>query len=165
VTEEMQWRFGDDVEKEPLLYTGCGLDDVYLLSGYDTVSTQHGTGIKVRNLEGLHQAIGHYLAAHKKLLSGKELRFLRNHMNLTQSELGKLVGLRSQQVARWEKEECSISGAAESLIRILYLDNLDDDFEVRELLNDLDALDDRVNNMALFAETMDGWRPLSTQAA
>ena len=160
---ELVWRFSDHEDKEPLHYTACGLDDVYLMSGYDPVEMPdgEGDGIRIRNLEGLHEAIGDYLAAHKKVLSGKELRYLRNHMDLTQSELGALVGLSSQQVARWEKETNKPSGAAESLVRVLFLENLCDNFNVRDLLNGLETLDDEVDDRTVFAETMDGWRALA----
>ena len=155
---EMIWRFAEHADKDPLHYTACGLDDVYLMSGYDLLDTPEGEGIRIRNLEGLHDAIGHYLAAHKKVLSGKELRFLRSHMDLTQSELGNLVGLSSQQVARWEKEQCKVSGAAESLVRILFLEDLCENIRVRELLNELETLDDELDERTVFSETIDGWQ-------
>lgn len=155
---EMIWRFGEDTDKEPLHYKACGLDDVYLMSGYDGIEMYDGDAIRIRDLEGLHQAIGHYLASSKKVLSGKELRFLRNHMDLTQSELGKLVGLSSQQVARWEKQQCKVSGAAESLVRLLFLEDLCENICIRELLNELETLDDEIDDRAVFAETADGWQ-------
>ena len=70
----------------------------------------HGPSVTVKNLVGLHKAIGRYLAERKKILTGKELRFLRLQMDLTQSELARLVGYDAQQVARWEKGENEISG-------------------------------------------------------
>jgi DNA-binding transcriptional regulator YiaG len=35
----------------------------------------------------LHRAIGAFLVTEKKVLSGKELRFIRKEMDLTQAEL------------------------------------------------------------------------------
>lgn len=89
--------------KKPLHYTACGLDDIYLMSGYEIVKTSHGEGTAINKLDELHLAIDRNLAERKKVLSAKALRFLRKHMNLTQSELGKLLGLTSQQVARWKR--------------------------------------------------------------
>ena len=82
-------------------------------------------------------------------------------MDLTQSELGNLVGLSSQQIARWEKEKNKPSGAAESLVRILFLENLCENINVRELLNELEILDDNIDERTVFAETVDGWRALA----
>lgn len=158
---DMVWRHSDDADKEPLHYKACGLDDVYLMSGYDVVQTPDGDGIRIRDLEGLHDAIGHYLATYKKVLNGKELRYLRNHMDLTQSELGKLVGLSSQQVARWEKEQNKPSGAAESLVRILFLEDLSENISVRDLLVELETKDDDIDERTVFAETVDGWHALA----
>ncbi len=68
-------------------YKGCGLDDVYLASGYEIEETPYGSGVIIRNLQSLHVQIGLHLIKHRKKLAGKEIRFLRHQMDLTQSEL------------------------------------------------------------------------------
>jgi hypothetical protein len=73
---------GDQI-KEPVHYLGCGLDNIWLASGYRTDIIDGEKYITVRNLDGLHQAIGRTLAEGKKLLNGKEIRFLRQQMDLT----------------------------------------------------------------------------------
>src|ERR1700730_16056711 len=105
MTETEQWKcVGSLPEGMPKVqYKGCGLDGVYIVGGYETVKTNYGDGIAVDDIDGLHRAIGEFLVTQKKELSGKELRFLRKEMDLTQSELGKFIGISSQQVARWEK--------------------------------------------------------------
>jgi putative transcriptional regulator len=153
------WRFKGEEEKAPIQYTGCGLDDIYLLSGYEYTETPYGRGLKVKNLEQLHRAIGMYLAAHKKALSGKELRFLRMQMDFTQSELGGMVGLSSQQVARWEKEQSDISGPAEALLRLLYLDHIGEKkLDVQGLLKAIEEMDTLPKEACYFKETPDGWK-------
>src|ERR1700730_284882 len=79
-------------QKKPLHYTACGLDDVYLVSGYEVEDTAYGKGTSIKNADELHRVIGSYLVANKKLLSGKEIRFLRHQMDFTQSELARLLG-------------------------------------------------------------------------
>ena len=69
-------------------YAGCGLDDIYLINGFTRVATNYGDGVTVNDVDGLHKAIGRNLAINKKELSGKELRFLRKEIDLTQAELG-----------------------------------------------------------------------------
>src|SRR5438105_1908513 len=71
------WRYRGEKDKDPLHYVECGLDDIYLVSGYEIVDTPDGPGLSVKNLDELHKAIGYDLVNKKKLLSGKELRFLR----------------------------------------------------------------------------------------
>jgi len=78
--------------QRPLHYTDCGLDDVYLVSGYRIEQTPSGQVLTITNVEQLHRVIGCQLAKQKRALSGKELRFLRKQINLTQSELGKFIG-------------------------------------------------------------------------
>lgn len=155
------WTLDGHDECEPLHFTACGLNNVFLGSGYDVVDTPEGRGVRIRNLDGLHCAIGEYLAAHKKILSGKELRYLRKHMELTQAELGKLIGLSGQQVARWEKDQCDISGAAESLLRVLFMEHLRKNISVRGLLVELDECDVFAADKTTFVATDKGWQPLA----
>lgn len=152
------FRFKGEEDKEPLHYTGCGLDDIYLFSGYTIVETPHGEGLSIKKLDELHEAIGYRLVTQKKTFSGKELRFLRKQMDLTQSELGKLVVLSSQQVARWEKGESDISGPADILLRLLYLDHIGDkQINIREVLKNLEETDSPINEKYFFEATSKGW--------
>ena len=155
------WNLEGHDECEPLHFTACGLDNVFLGSGYDVVNTPEGRGVRIPNLDELHCAIGEFLAVHKKTLIGKELRYLRKHMNLTQAELGHLIGLSSQQVARWEKDQCEISGAAESLLRVLFMEHLRKDISVRGLLLELNECDGSAEDKTMFIATEKGWQPLA----
>ena len=152
------WRHSGETDKDPLHYTACGLDDVYLMSGYEIVKTSHGEGTAIKKLDELHLAIGRNLSERKKVLSAKDLRFLRIHMNLTQSELGKLLGLTSQQVARWEKGESDISGAAEFLLRAYFIQHAGGNLNLQELARGLDENDASTQEKSVFAKTAKGWR-------
>ena len=152
------WRHSGESDKEPLHYTACGLDDVYLMSGYEIVKTSHGEGTAIKKLDELHLAIGRNLSERKNVLSAKELRFLRIHMNLTQPELGKLLGLTSQQVARWEKGESDISGAAEFLLRAYFIQHAGGNLNLQELVRGLDENDASPQERSFFAKTTRGWR-------
>ena len=159
--DDIVWTLAGHDECKPLHFTACGLDNVFLGSGYDVVDTPEGHGVRIRNLDALHCAIGEYLAAHKKTLDGKELRFLRKQMELTQVQLGDLVGLSSQQVARWEKDQCDISGAAESLLRVLFMEHLHKNISVHGLLVELDECDVVAEDNTTFVVTDKGWQPLA----
>lgn len=154
------WRRRGEQVKDPLPYPDCGLDDVYLLNGYEITETPYGAGLSVKDVDGLRSAIAHSLATRKKILSGKEVRFLRKEMDLTQSELGRLVGLDAQSVARWEKEQvCAKKRPAELLLRILYLAKTDHQLDVEQLLQRLDELDAQLNEKQVFTKERDeGWR-------
>ena len=151
------WHHEGEEAKAPLHYTACGLDDVYLVSGYEVQQTRYGTGISVKNADELHAAIGEYIVANKKLLSGKEVRFLRHQMDLTQSELARLFGCSAQQVARYEKEESDMPGPAERLLRVLYSEHLQQNISIHDLLAELDEMDDRKANL-VFEQNQGGWQ-------
>ena len=107
------WLLSGEAAKRPYHYKGCGLDDIYLLSGYERKMTAHGMSVTIKNLDGLLRVIGDTLVARKKILDGKEIRFLRHQMDITQSELARLFGCDAQQVARYEKGQSKIPGPAD----------------------------------------------------
>jgi putative transcriptional regulator len=145
-------------QKKPLHYTACGLDDVYLVSGYEVEDTAYGKGTSIKNADELHRVIGSYLVANKKLLSGKELRFLRHQMDFTQSELARLLGGSAQQVARYEKGECEMPGPADRILRLLFNEHIQKRVLVRDLLKIFDQMDDRTHNKMMFEPTAGGWK-------
>jgi putative transcriptional regulator len=147
-------------DRELYHYTECGLDDIYLLSGYSIEQTSYGEGVSISHVDELHDQIGYFLITEKKVLSGKELRFLRKEMDLTQAELGILVGLSDQQVARWEKEQCGIPNAADYLLRHFYLKHINKEYDLRDLIEALKKMDaQRPNQLCLFEDTEEGWKP------
>lgn len=152
------WHYAGEKPKAPFHYTACGLDDVYLLSGYEVEETPYGEGISIKNADGLHRAIGIFLVRNRKLLSGKEVRFLRHQLDLTQSELARLLGTSTQQVARYEKEECDMPGPADRILRLLYSEHAQQNFHVRDLLTVLDQMDDRGATKMIFERNHGDWK-------
>lgn len=151
-------------------YKQCGLDNVYLLNGFTWETVDGERAVTVSNIDGLRKAIGRSLVLEQKTLSPKELRFLRREMGLTQEELGQKLRLSGQQVARWEKGECEIGGAAEALLRIRYVVSMLPEHDtaamdrlatiLQELVLKLDLLntaDEVASAPHVFRETPSGW--------
>ena len=115
------FRHKQDESKEPYLYTACGLDNVYLLNGYELHRLEDSEGVSVRDLDDLHEAIGQSLVQQAALLQSRELRWFRIHLDLTRAQLAEHLGCDSKTVAQWEKGECPISRANDQIIRELYL--------------------------------------------
>jgi|SRR5690606_62334 len=157
-------RIKGEADGEPLRYTLSGLDDVYLMSGWKRVETPYGSGVTIKDVDGLHRAIGFNLVTQKKALSGAEIRFLRKEMGLTQDELGERVCKSGQQVARWEKSQSEISGSSELLLRVLYLQHLGQHPMLAEIVKQLRAIEDRGNQRQVFKPTRNGWRPVAACA-
>ena len=104
-------------------YTECGLDDVFLLNGFERNASPRGRTIAIKDIDALHRAIGEHVSRHRKALSGRELRFLRQEMLMSQATLAHLLDVSEQTVHRWEAEKTSCPRAADALIRRLYLEH------------------------------------------
>lgn len=144
-------------DKKTLHYKECGLDDVYLVSGYEIEKTPYGDGLSIKDIDKLHIAIGCRLANQKKVLSGKELRFLRKQMGRTQATLGKVLGLSSQQVARYEKGESEISGPIDLLVRALFIQFNGRVVDIQKLSEALAEMDAPLKEKSFFENTSKGW--------
>jgi DNA-binding transcriptional regulator YiaG len=147
-----------ELQKTPLHFTLCGLDDVYLANGYEIGDYYGEETLAIKDLEQLHRAIGDSLVREKKVLNGRELRFLRKEMDMTQSDLAHLLGLTGQQVARWEKGKSAISGPTDLLLRVAYLQSLGEQPNVSELRASIDDTDAPRSDKAIFEDTPKGWR-------
>ena len=156
-----EWRYNGKSDCAPLHYNWCGLDDVFLVSGYECHQTDDGEDVVIQDLDGLHRAIGLHLAEHKKALNGKEIRFLRHAMDLTQSELSDLLGVNDQTVARWEKQETDIPAPAELLLRVLFLGHVHKKVDVRELATELREKDSPSVERQVFTEKNGVWVALT----
>ncbi len=156
-----EFRFKGADAKEPFHYTMCGLDDVYLTSGYERVATEYGDGIAIQDMDGLHKAVGEFLVRFKKTLNGKEVRFLRHDLDLTQSDLADILRVTDQTVARWEKGEVQVPGPAELLLRLVYLEHIDGRMDVKDLAEAIRQVDQPAVEKNVFAETHEGWRRIA----
>ena len=143
---------------EPYHYTMCGLDDVYLINGVHDVSTAYGPSVIIHDIDGLHQAIAQDLARNKKALNGKEMRFLRKQMDLTQLELSYLLSVSDQSIARWEKGEVDVSGPAELSMRALYLSHDEGKIDAVALAKHIKELSETEPQSRLFEDGCEGWR-------
>lgn len=61
--------------KKPYQYTESGLDNVYLVSGFEFAADKKT--VIIRDIDGLQRAIGRILATQQRRLTGAEFRFLR----------------------------------------------------------------------------------------
>jgi putative transcriptional regulator len=158
ISSDSVWTLYGDPIKEPIQYKGCGLDNIWLSSGYLTELCDGESVLSIRDLDGLHAAIGRSLVKRKKILAGKEIRFLRRQMDLTQSELARLVGCDPQQIARYEKGENKMPGPVDRLLRMLFREHLNDEGSTRAILEALEQLDARMDDKQVFDDTADGWK-------
>ena len=142
-------------------YRECGLDNIYLVNGVYHKTGLRGIRIHIENLDGLHCAIGRMLVDDKKRLNGRELRFLRHELNLTQENLAALLFTDPQSVARWEKGKTKVPGPADRLIRLLYKEHVNGNEAICEPLRKLAELDELMKDEdsppVMFEESKNGW--------
>lgn len=84
-------------------YLESGLPNIHLANRYEWHDTSYGRAIAIHEAEALHLAIARTLVEHKPWLTGREVRFIRHYLDLSQSQLGELLGVEDQSVRRWEK--------------------------------------------------------------
>lgn len=128
-----------EMEMTAYHYTECGLDNVFI-EGFGQVEDHNGEATMIIPAIGLlHKVISQGIVSLKAKMTGKELRFLRTEMGLTQAKLAEIIKVSSLTVSRWERDEFPLDDGAEVLIRLLAIHELDLDTEM-----DVEAVSDSV---------------------
>ena len=118
----------------PFHYTASGLDNVYLLNGVVIDDTSYGSMVNIKNLNGLHHAIGLHIIEKTEPMTGPEFRFLRKQMELTQAELAEAMRTTDQTIANYETGKTEALGPADPYMRFLYTLEIVPDETKAELL-------------------------------
>lgn len=137
-------------------YTECGLDNVWLENGYRLKKTAYGKAVAVEDVDGLHRALALELIGKPGRLSGKELKFLRVVMGLSQGGLGKLLGATEQSVSLWERTG-KVPQAADGLTRLLAAEKLDGNYKVSEVVERISTVERLLNQRIVARETRRKW--------
>lgn len=132
-------------------YTECGLDNVWLINGFSHHETPYGTTVTIHDVDDLHDMIGLSIVDSPEAMSGKEVRFIRHELELSQKVLGEFLGVDAQTVARWEKDISTIAGPAQRLMTLLYQEKVNGDTEIKKRLERLSAIDAQLHEMSVFA--------------
>lgn len=142
-------------------YRSCGLDNVYLLNGFEVRELGGSESVAIHDLEGLHRAIAEQLIEKPAPLTGNEFRFLRVEMDFSQKALGNLLGVSDQAVANWEKGQTkNIPLSADTLVRLFARERLlKRTGSVFEFVCEMSELDSHVDGERIqLAETAEGWQ-------
>jgi len=138
-------------------YTACGLDNVWLTNGYVERDTAYGQSVSITKARELHQLLACDLAKKKGTLTGKELRFLRVQMGLSQEGFAKLHGVTEQAVSNWERTG-RLPIANDRLTRMYYIGHVDKDTPVAKAIDRLKTIESLVHQriVATTSKTK-GW--------
>lgn len=144
--------------KELYHYVQCGLDNVWLTNGFQIKSTPYGQGVAIDNAEALDRVIAKHLTEKPGRLSGREVRFLRQMLDMSQKRLGELLGKEAQTVALWEKAE-RVNDDVDFCVRHIYRQAaVNSRQSYVELVDYLNAQDRQEHADGMrFKETDAGW--------
>ena len=99
-------------------YTDSGLDNV-MIEGVNLLPDDSGDEcLTIPNVNGLHKTIAHGIVVRRGSISGRELRFIRTEMGMTQAQLAEMLHREPLAISRWERGECPIDANAEALVRL-----------------------------------------------
>lgn len=132
-------------------YTESGLKNVWLANGY----RERGDAVSIEDSDGLHKAIGRSLAR-KPNLSGPEFRYLRKELGLSQARIASLLKVTEDAVSLWERNG-RVPQASARVVQAMYLEFVDGDVKLRELVETLSNLDNKTAERMIFREADGGW--------
>jgi putative transcriptional regulator len=141
-------------------YRDCGLENVWIEGGFDVVDSPYGSGVAIHDLDGLHQCIAHCLVNKPGSLTGREFRFLRTELDLSQSAMGELCGRGERMVRDWETRDEPVDEPANTIIRVVYEQRFRPSANYEELskaIRQLQAIDKELHELKLTM-TADGWK-------
>lgn len=139
-------------------YVESGLENVWLVGGVSFDEDDGETCLFVEDREDLHKLISLSIIHRGDRISGRELRFLRHELELTQDHLARLLETDVQSVARWEKGKSRPPGPADRLIRSLYLLRYERNPNVMAFLEELTQLDRLTAGKQVFERRAREWR-------
>lgn len=137
-------------------YTQCGLENVWLANGYKVKSTPYGKGVSVEDADGLHRVVALDLTKKKGRITGKELKYLRVAMGLSQEGLGKLLGVSEQSVSLWERTG-KVPQTADSVIRMLVSEKLHGNDKVTDVIERINTVERICNQRIVARESRHKW--------
>ena len=132
-------------------YTQCGLDNVWLENGYDVKTTPYGKAVAVHDVDGLHALLAAQLAKNPGPLSGKEFRFLRAWLGMTQETLAGLMGVTEGALSLWERKD-AVPGLNDKMLRLMVLAKTDGNATVRDAIERVNTVQKLVNQKFVVRE-------------
>ena len=142
-----------------LHYTACGLDNVWLANGFHVKATRYGNAVAVDDVDGLHQLLAKTLIEKPGRLCGKEFRFLRTQLALSQEALGAMLDFSENAVSLWERKD-TVPAACDQWIRMLVLAKLESKTSVAEAIARVQAVHKLIDQKYVVKD-VDGKRTVS----
>ena len=99
-------------------YTECGLDNIYIEGLIQKEDDGGEQVITIPYIHELHDRIAKGVIDKAGKLNGKEIKFLRVELGLTQEKLAKKLKVSTGTISQWENGTRNISAVADKTLRI-----------------------------------------------
>ncbi|RUM91038.1 MAG: transcriptional regulator [Thiomicrospira sp.] len=139
-----------------LQYTECGLDNIWLLNGYEVIETPYGEATMIENERALHDAIAESLFCQSGVLTGKEFLFLRKEMDMSQKAIADVFGVTDGTVRNLERKE-KLDAAYSHLMKALSQEYFTGSSRILEIIEAAKDKHDRKDSRISFEEDENGW--------
>ncbi len=144
-------------------YSECGLNNIYLVNGYEITKHNGDEEIFIHDIHGLHKAIGTAIVFKPGVLIGDEIKFMRTTLDFSQKRLATLLGCSYQTVLLWEKNKTPITLSADRLLRVIFYEYINHkvDRKIYDIVNEIadsDAEDIEKNRKIQFEEISCKWK-------
>jgi putative transcriptional regulator len=120
-------------------FTESGLKNIWLRNGYREHETSFGKAITIDHMDRLLRVIAAHVVAKRNGLTGPEVRFLRQELDISQLELAGLVGVQGQTVSLWERTRQKIPKAPDAILRALVREQSKSQVRLRDLLDNIES--------------------------
>ncbi len=109
---------------EPLRLPSLPLKEVYLANGFERHDGAYGATIKIQDPVGLVHAVLTAVVLKEGRLSGEEITYLREKLDLLQSALATLLGVENQTISLWERGSHRIPRSCDTVLRGLVTETI-----------------------------------------
>jgi len=141
-----------------LHYTECGLDNIWLMNGYEEVDTPYGKATIVDNERGLHEAIVESLYKKSSDLTGHEFLFLRKEMDMSQMAIAEVFGVQDTTIRNFERKE-KLGSAYSHLMKAVCQEYFSGQTRINVIIEAAKAKHDLGEKEELhFTESAEGWK-------
>jgi DNA-binding transcriptional regulator YiaG len=106
-------------------YTDSGLETVTIEGVSFPMDDAGEECVMIPNINALHKVIAHGIVTRRSAMTGRELRFLRTELGMTQAQLADMLHREALAVSRWERGENPMDENAEAIVRLYAIQKLE----------------------------------------
>ena len=133
------------------------MSNAWLANGYKVKHTGYGHAVAIDDIDGLHLAIAQNLIEKKGSLTGKEFRFMRTLMGMSQIRIAGMLDVQEQSVSLWERTG-KVPKAQDALHRLIANERLvKGNVGIAEVIERINVVERLVNQRIVAREQGHKW--------